>query len=260
MLSPQNEISVLRKFAKFYERLAGEGKTKVPPSKISFTIKSNEDKLVKQASRRAALQKLTNKPALKKVAFDTRNIDQETQRNPRENLQYWHRSDPFITKEVQDKIDVYAKLMNVLDNIKEEYGTEPEYHSSYARVLHDNVSRILRIKQADNNIFEPQLAYLEQLLFTRYRLTTEEISKAGELKLKKAILSKDEPLQKRGIFIRNTEASEPKQEQIVIDGRQKNMQQGLVEAIFGGNNQLRREGEKIVERSITITIRDEVKD
>ena len=114
--------------------------------------------------------------SIKKVAFDTRRVDQKKTRNPRTNLQYWHRSDPFIDDESQIKINIFSKLAAVLGDIKDEFGTRPDWHESYARILHDAVNRVLRIKQGDNDIDLAQLGYLEQLLDARYRLSMNELA------------------------------------------------------------------------------------
>lgn len=158
----------------------------LPPAKLIYKIASiMEAPEVSRSARLAALQQI--KGPLVKTAFDTRRIDQEHDRNPRANLQYWNRSQAFIDEEDQNKIDIFSKLMPPLEEIKNDFGTEPEYHNSYARVLYDSVNRILRVKEADLDIFRPQLAYLEQLLFARYRLSMDELSKLGSKELKERI-------------------------------------------------------------------------
>jgi NAD(P)H-hydrate repair Nnr-like enzyme with NAD(P)H-hydrate epimerase domain len=83
----------------------------------------------------------------------------------------------------------------------------------------------------------------------------EEISKLADDELRNRILSKDENLLKRGEYIKQTGSG---QKQIIIDGDSKNTQQSIVDAIFGNN--LRKDGERTVERIITISIRDNVID
>jgi len=80
----------------------------------------------------------------KKVAFDTRRTDQETERNPRSNLQYWHRSAEFIDSEDQKKVVTFAKLIKPLTTIREKFGNQPEYHNSYSRILLETVERTLK--------------------------------------------------------------------------------------------------------------------
>lgn len=245
----------------FYDMTENGAKT-VPSQRMYVITTDNEPSVVKRSARKAALKKLAEAKQIKKFAIDTRNINQETTRNPRKSLQYWHRSDQFIDEDMQDKLNVFAKLNRVLEDIKEAYGKEPEYHDSYARVLHDHVGRTLRIKQGDRDIFAPQVSYLEQLLFARYRLSMEEIKRMSGLDLKKAVLKKDEDLLKRGAYLDGTgglNKDSGSNQSIVIDGNKKTTQQNLVEAIFGNSN-FRRDGENKVQRTITITITDEVKE
>ena len=56
---------------------------------------SIEERVDAQELRVEAIKSSVNKP-LTKIAFDTRRIDQENDYNPRQNLQYYHRSEPFI--------------------------------------------------------------------------------------------------------------------------------------------------------------------
>ena len=212
------------------------------------------------AAREAAFKSLTEKPApLTKLAFDTRRVDQENDRNPRTNLQYWHRSDPFIDDEDKKKIDIFARVGKVLNKLRDKLGTEPEWFESYARVLYDSVNRILRIKQADMDIFRPQLSYLEQLVYARYRLTMADLENFSEEKLSERILAKDENLSGKGDFMKVLGDQKDSPKDIVKDGLAKTTQESIVNAIFGANN-LRRTGENSVERTITIKIVDRVID
>lgn len=232
------------------------------PSKRMYVIRCDDEPTsIRRSARTAALKKIAEFQQIKKFAIDTRNIDQDSTRNPRKSLQYWHRSDQFIDEEMQDKLNVFAKLFRVLEDIKESYGQEPEYHDSYARVLHGHVERTMRIKEGDKDIYTPQVSYLEQLLFARYRLSMEEIKKMSGLDIKKAILKKDEDLLKRGAYLHDTGGihKDSSGQSIVIDGNSKNTQQNIIEAIFGNTN-FRRDGENKVQRTITITITDEVRD
>ena len=88
----------------------------------------------------------------------------------------------------------------------------------------------------------------------------EQLRKQSASEIKQAILSKDEDLLKRGVYLNNTgglNKNSDKSSSIVVDG--KTTPQNIVEAIFGNNN-LRRDGDRKVERTITITITDEVKE
>jgi hypothetical protein len=250
---------------------------KIRQYKIEYEVSNDERKDRKNFLSRIATEGSSS--TLKKVAFDTRRINQETTRNPRSNLQYWHRSQPFIDDEAQGKINVFAKLAFTLKDLEDEFGTRPDWHNSYARVLNDAVQRILRIKQADQDIDPSQLSYLEQLLNTRYRLTMEDIETMSHSNLKNSILSKDESLLKRGLIYDSpkkeaatTASIEHKFIELLMAQAQANIQANLIKtntpvassqetalaSLFGGG--VRREGERVVERTVTITIRDEVKD
>ena len=140
-----------------------------------------------------------------KNAFDTRRIDQETTYNPRRGLQNYHRSEPFISQGMSEKIKAFSKLSAVLDQIKLEYGRESEWQDSYVRVLSSAVHKGLRTVQADGDYSDAQpsmasLAYLEELMYVRYRLTADSLMTMAEQDLRNAILSKDELLTNGGNF------------------------------------------------------------
>ena len=252
------KIELISKIASDFVNDLESGGT-IPTSrtyKISSSLDGPEAGI---AAREGAFKSFCDKPhALTKLAFDTRRVDQEKDRNPRTNLQYWHRSDPFIDDEDKKKIDIFARMGTVLTKLRDKYGTEPEWFESYSRVLYDSVNRILRIKQADMDIFRPQLSYLEQLVYARYRLTMNDLENFSEEKLAERILAKDENLSGKGDFMKVLgDQKEPKE--IVKDGLGKSTQESIVNAIFGANN-LRRTGENSVVRTITIRIEDKVVD
>lgn len=259
-LSLADKSTLLDKMADDYLIYLDSG-SKICPNKQQFTISLNKARKIPQEARLAAFYEL-NKPGIKKFAFDTRRVDQELSRNPRINLQYWHRSEAFITESDEHKLRIFAKLMKELTSIKKDFGAQPEWFESYARILHDNVYRILRVKEGDLDIFKPQLSYLEQLIFARYNLSMEELSKLDTIDLRKKILAKDESLLKRGAYLEETglpvSQAENGNKQIVIDGNgNNNTQENIINAIFGNNN-IRRESELETERTITITIKDKV--
>ncbi len=250
------KIKVLEKIASDYAKSV---KTGLAPASKTYNIVSRaEDREVVQSARVAAFEKAVPGP-ITKFAFDTRRVDQEGSRNPRKNLQYWHRSDEFIDSEDESKLKTFAKLARVLVDLKKKLGKEPEWFESYARQLYDNVHRILRVKEADLDIFRPQISYLEQLVFARYRLSMENLEKYSEEKISERILKKDEDLVGRAKYLKEVGADEEKPKEIVKDSLTKTTQDSIVNAIFGGDN-LRRDGERTVERTITITIRDNVLD
>lgn len=249
--------------------------SELPLKKTYKVASSKEPTTIGRSARLAALKEINNNTILNKyafarydspssicqdkIAFDTRRIDQENTRNPRANLQYWNRSQQFVDDQDTDKLNTFAKLLYPLKEIKNQFGNEPEYFESYSRILGDLVSRIVQVDKEDVEVFKPQLAYLEQLLFARYRLSLNDINKMSKDDLKAKILQKDEHLLKRGKYqnITGSKTSVERKPIVNKDGNIGLTQDSIVSAIFG-NNDFRRDGESKVERTITITIRDEV--
>lgn len=237
--------------------ILSKSKTSIPPEKTYKIRSSEEDSSIGLSARTAALK--TFQSPLVKLAFDTRRVDQETERNPRTNLQYWHRTDPFIDESDQKKLEIFAKLYKIVNGLKSKLGSQQEWHESYVRQLYDNLNRILRIKQADLDIFRPQLSYLEQIIFARYRLSMENLEKYADVELEKALLKKDEALTGKHEYLKATEdkVDVVKDSGVSKNGLEKTTQESIVNAIFGAAN-LRTNGEKTVERTITIKIVDNV--
>lgn len=257
-LSLSGNADLISKMTADYVKLASAGAVQLPSKRIYIVKDDAESDAVKRSARKKALQKLAL--PIVKNAIDSRRIDQQTTRNPRRALQYYHRSDEFVNEDVQKKLNTFSRLMGVLEEIKSSYGKENAWHDSYARELYGHVERALRIKVADGDYHEPQLAFLEQLVYARYRLSMEEIDRMDGLMIKKAILKKDEDLVRRGVYLEHTGGLEKNSTgPLVIDGNSRTTQQNIVEAIFG-NNDFRRDGEKKVERTITIKIVDSVVD
>lgn len=248
-------------FLRFSE--AAEHLISIPTQASYLVTEAEESPAITKSARLAAWETMARPAQLQKFAFDTRRIDQSITRIPRDNLQYWNRSDQFIDEEDQKKLEIFAKFINPLEEIKTAYGAQPEYFNSYSRILHDLINRVLRVKEADMDIFRPQISYLEQLLFARYRLSMEDIEASSANQLKEIILKKDENLLKRGTYLHVTQPEkqgDTKNQNIVIkDGNQNITQQALAEAIFG-NTSFRREGERSVTRTISISITDTVQD
>lgn len=252
------KIQVISQLADDFAKLSESG-VSVPEAKTYKILSSEEGGSVGQAARLAAFTAMEPHP-LTKLAFDTRRVDQENDRNPRKNLQYWHRTDQFIDETDEKTLKTFARLAKVLKRMKKNLGTQPEWFESYARQLYDNVYRILRVKEADLDIFRPQINYLEQLIFARYRLTKENLEKFSESKLEERILAKDEDLIGRAAYLKETEPDEPTMTSQGFSKDSNNTtQESIVNAIFGGAG-MRRDGERTVERTITITIRDNVLD
>lgn len=218
------------------------------PVQKSYKIASSDQ--AESQARKAALAG----GGMIKQAFDTRRIDQEEERNPRANLQHWNRSQQFLDEEDEHRLLSFSKLIEPLDEIKSKYGAHPEYHQSYARSLRDLVKKVVKLGKDDLEVFKPQLDYLEQLLFARYRLSLEEINKSGTSSLYQTILKKDESLVRRADWEKKFPSEESSFS--IKDGR-VNTQENIINAIFESSLK-RNPGEKSVTRTITITIKDEV--
>lgn len=239
------------------------------------------------AIRKVALDAKHKGPIVKN-AFDTRRIDQEKQFNPRRGLQNYHRSEPFVSKATAEKLDIIEKLRSVLDEIKEEYERHFGWHESYARVLFNTVEKTLRVDQKDGDFSDSQpstgsISYLEELIYTRYRLSFENIEEMSKESLKQAILSKDDSLFNGKYKNDYTELSERfnsgYSSKEILDRKEKQIQKeqeeqrsrvisrsdvannsydSLIEKLFG-NVKATKENPNI-ERTITITIKDKLVD
>lgn len=204
--------------------------------------------------RKQSFESLLSGNGFKKVAFDTRRIDQETEYNPRRGLQNYHRSEAFLSKAISEKLVNLAKLRDVLNKLKAKYGREPEWQDSYARVLLNTLNSGLRtgIEDGDYTNAQPgvgSLDYIEELLHMRYRLALGDLSKIAESKLTNIILSKDEDLTRKGV----NKALEISKNDVATQSYDT-----LMEKLFGGVRASEENPE--VERTITITIRDSIKD
>jgi hypothetical protein len=204
--------------------------------------------------RKSAFNSLLSGNGFTKVAFDTRRIDQETEMNPRRGLQNYHRSEAFLTQAMGEKLKNFAKLKNALTSLKQTYGKEPEWQDSNARILLATLEKGLRSDFHDGDYTEMQpgvgsLDYIEELLHVRYRLGFDEIQSMGESDLKRVILSKDEDLTRKDV----NRALEITKSDVATQNYDT-----LMEKLFGGVRATAENPE--VERTITITIRDSVKD
>lgn len=206
-----------------------------------------------------------------KNAFDTRRINQDTTRNPRKSAQFYVRSSPFISEATQEKINKFAKLLDVLESIKKDYEGDPSYLESYAKSMYDHTTRILRVGINDGDYSEDQLRYLEQILDSRYRISLAQIDELDSFQLKTAIISKDEKLMKRGLIrnniVKNYDSNiQAKPEQEVNLGStaavgitkavKPESSAGELTSLFG-IPRLIHDTEKSAQRTITITIKDE---
>lgn len=184
-----------------------------------------------------------------KLAFDTRRINQETDYIPRRGLQNYHRSEAFLSEATSNKIQNFVKIKMGLENLKEKFGKQPEWQDSYARVLLSTIDRAVRTDQKDGDYAETQpgvgsLDYLEELLFTRYRLDMNSIASKSEDELNKIILAKDESLTRKDI--NHAEISKKDVATKSYDN--------LLDKLFDGVKATKENPE--VERTVTITIKD----
>lgn len=256
-----NENSqVLNEFSKNFETLVGNDVKKVP-LKMDYVVSSYEDFSIKREARKSFLEKI-NKTGLKKVAFDTRRIDQMTDRNPRENLQHYHRSDPFITEDFDKKIKQFHKLNEVLVDIEKDYHRDPYYINCYARELREHVKRGLSDGIGDGDYHKSHLSYLEQLVLNRYRLSMNDIDSLPPFEIRKSILLKDETLLRLGkpnSSAENTiKKSESPQPILISTGNQQSSGNDIFGSLINGMANAERVDGKKVQRTITITISDEV--
>lgn len=252
---------LLEKIVIDFNKLVDVQASEIPKTRVYKISCEEESPVIERSARKSALKTMQNSEGFTKVAIDSRRINQNIERNPRPAIQYFSRADQFIDNKDQNDINTFSKLLVPLMEIKASFGDQPEYLDSYCRILHENLERVLRVKQGDSEIFRPQIEYLKQLIFARYRLSMEEISRLSNGELKSKLLDKDEKLIKRGLFIQQTNNPEISKSATipVKNGIESTTSESIVNAIFGNNN-IRREGEKSVERTITITIKDTVKD
>lgn len=184
-----------------------------------------------------------------KLAFDTRRVNQETDYIPRRGLQNYHRSEAFLSEATSDKIQNFAKLKRGLEELKTKLGKQPEWQDSYARILLSTIDRAIRTDQQDGDYAESQpgvgsLDYLEELLYTRYRLDMNSIASKSEEELNKIILAKDESLTNR-----DKNSTEITKRDVATQSYDS-----LLDKLFGGVKATKDNPE--VERTVTITIKD----
>jgi len=219
----------------------------------------NRDDQTRDAARSLRINHIKNAVSSKgeiiKVAFDTRRFDQETQINPRRNLQNYHRSEPFIDKDSSDKIKTFFKLKSVVDAIKEDFNGDPDWLDSYCRILSATLNSTLRIEQKDFDFFKPQLNYLEELLYLRYRLRPEDIEKLDQKELRQLIIDRDERLLHKTIYANYNLGGISKNSAPVQNNLQKSSDP-LIEKLFGDVKASKENPE--VQRSVTITIQDKL--
>lgn len=223
--------------SELYE-LISQGTQNVPSRKQSMIL------------RKVGFESALSGNGFTKVAFDTRRIDQETQIIPRRGLQNYNRSEAFLSEAMNAKLIHLAKLRGVLNELHDQYGKEYEWQDSNARVLLSTLDKGLRTIQKDGDYTNAQpgvgnLAYIEELLHVRYRLSFDDLQTMGSSDLKRVILSKDEELSRQDIN-RAVEITKTDVGSQTYDT--------LMEKLFGGVRATEENPE--VERTVTITIKD----
>ena len=205
-----------------------------------------------------------------KVAFDTRRIDQGTEIIPRRNLQNYQRSEEFVTEATGKRLKNLAKIRRVLGGLKNKFGHEHEWQDSNARVLLSTIDKGLRLDFKDGDYTDAQpgvgnLAYIDELLHVRYRLSFDDICKMAESDLEKVILSKDEDLTRQDVYrdliiskgdisTKSYDALSDKALEISKGDATVQNKDTLLEKLFG--NVRATNENKSVERTVTITIKD----
>lgn len=202
--------------------------------------------------RKVCIASISSGQGFNKFAFDTRRIDQEIEMNPRRGLQNYNRSEAFLTEAMGSKIKNLAKLKDVLGELKQQYGKEPEWQDSNARILLSTLDKGLRTSINDGDFTDAQpgtgsLDYIEELLHVRYRLSFDDLSIKNASDLKRVILSKDEELTRKDV----NKALEITKSDI---GTQS--YDSLLDKLFTGVKATQEN--KSVERTITITIKDKI--
>jgi hypothetical protein len=226
---------------------------------MSKTILSIHSRIEARADLRAFRAQILASliPAqIEKRAFDSRRTNQYTDYNPRRSVQYYHRSDAFITKPLAETIKTFFKLKTAADSIKEDFTGDPDWFDSYARILCASLDRTLRVDQQDGDFFQPQMDYVKELLYLRYRLREEDVEKLGEKDLRNIILDRDEKLLHKQIYAAYNNGGLMKKGNPAPD--MIKTQDTLMEKLFG---EVKATAEnKEVSRSVTITINDKIVD
>ena len=222
---------------------------------IASNLAKNKDEAIKMRKKALRSIALKQDSGFKKVAFDTRRIDQEEAFNPRRGARFYQRSEPFVSEGMEGKLKNLLKLHEAVQELKQEYGKEFEWQDSNARILLNTLDNGLRIKQGDGDFSESQpaqggLNYIEQLLYVRYKLGYDEISTMSKEALKKTVLAKDEMLTRKDIY-HSAVYGENKHSEIIKTNQDN---QNLIEKLFG-NVKASKENPNI-ERTVTITIKD----
>lgn len=163
--------------------------------------------LIKSASNNLAIRNNTKllreeffqefKP-LKKMAFDTRRIDQDKDYNPRRGLQHYSRSDDFVSEEDIVKINNIKKLKNITALLHEIFNKDDAWHDSFSKTLYTGLENAVNDFNKLGNFSTDQksltgLHYIEQLLNIRYGINLTNMN-INDNEILNIILKKDEEL------------------------------------------------------------------
>lgn len=245
---------------------------------INLGTRNISDRVASIDNRANFLSNLNGDAKIIKQAFDTRKIDQEIDYIPRRGLQNYHRSEKFVSDSLADKLKSLDKIRLVLGNIQSQFERQPEWQDSYCRILLGSLNRSLRINEKDGDYSDTQpgvgnVDYLEQLLYTRYRLSMDDVNNKSNDELSKIFLQKDESLVRGDIVKTNNsnlitthDVSAFNYEQLlekvmgtvtqaVVNMKQAAPPDDLTTKLF---NIKATEDHPEVERTVTITIKDKL--
>jgi hypothetical protein len=156
---------------------------------IKNTIQESQTKRIERKA------KLTNFKMVK-IAFDTRMFKPDLDVHPNKSMQNFHSSQIKLNATISNKLTQLKRVYGITEILKQEFQREKEYQDSYIRSLNHQLYRTLRIKEADAGYSDAQHAlnsinYVEELLYTRYRLTLDEIEKMSDKNLRDHLIKLD---------------------------------------------------------------------
>lgn len=167
--------------------------------KLHASFETRNDNSDRVSLIKQAIDNYKSNPMVKN-AFDTRRINSETEVNPRRNLQNYQRSEPYISSEMSNNIKTLFKVKYAADQIREQFLGDSDWLNSNSRILCNSLNNTLRVEQKDYDFFKPQFDYLKEILFLRYKLSSEDINRMSDDDIKTVLLEKDERLLHKSLF------------------------------------------------------------
>jgi len=145
---------------------------------------------------------ITEYQPLKKLAFDTRRIDQDKEYNPRRGLQHYHRSEEFVTEETLNKVNSIKKLKNITALLKDLFHNDDSWHDSFAKTLYNSLENTINDFNKLGNFSQDQksltgLNYIQQLLTIRYGINLDNVQLSKDEDILNVILNRDDELLKK---------------------------------------------------------------